>query len=100
LRLSNRSRSSSKYEKYSAAMQAEAEVQLQMAGHELELTVRDHGRGFNLADLRCDEGLGVRSMEERARLSGGRFEIYSQRGRGTTVSASVPIKPPARSATT
>jgi signal transduction histidine kinase len=84
--------------KYSGATQAE--VELQMAGNKLELTVRDYGRGFDPADLRCDTGLGLRSMKERARLSGGRFEIYSQPGGGTTVSASVPLKPPARSDTT
>jgi signal transduction histidine kinase len=83
--------------KYSGATQAE--VELQMAGNKLEVTVRDHGRGFDLVDLRCDKGLGLRSMQERARLSGGRFEIYSQPGDGTAVKASVPLKPPARSAT-
>jgi signal transduction histidine kinase len=83
--------------KYSGATQAE--VELQMAGNKLELNVRDHGCGFDLANLHCDKGLGLRSMEERARLSGGRFEIYSQPGDGTTVTASVPLKPPARSAT-
>jgi len=83
--------------KYSGATQAE--VELQMAGNKLELTVRDYGRGFDLADLHSDKGLGLRSMKERARLSGGRFEIYSQPGGGTTVSVSVPLKPPARSAT-
>jgi signal transduction histidine kinase len=60
--------------------------------------VRDHGRGFDLGNLRSDKGLGVRSMQERARLSGGRFEIYSQPGDGAVVKASVPLKPPARSA--
>jgi signal transduction histidine kinase len=84
--------------KYSGTTQAE--VELQMAGNKLELTVRDQGRGFDLANLHCDKGLGLRSMEERARLLGGRFEIYSQPGGGTTVSASVPLKPSARSATT
>ena len=82
--------------RYSGATQAE--VDLQMVGNKLELTVRDHGRGFDLGNLRSDKGLGVRSMQERARLSGGRFEIYSQPGDGAVVKASVPLKPPARSA--
>jgi signal transduction histidine kinase len=84
--------------KYSGATQAE--VELQMTGNKLEITVRDHGRGFDLGNLGSDPGIGVRSMEERARLLGGRFEIYSQPGDGTTVSASVPLKPSAKGATT
>jgi signal transduction histidine kinase len=39
------------------------------------------------------EGLGVRSMEERAYLLGGQFEIHSKPGRGTRVEASVPLQP-------
>ncbi len=84
--------------KYSGATQAE--VELQMTGNKLEITIRDHGRGFELGNLGSHPGIGVHSMEERARLLGGRFEIYSQPGGGTTVSASVPLKPPAKGATT
>ncbi len=84
--------------KYSGAN--EAEVDLQMPSERLEISVRDRGRGFDLASLQGNEGLGVRNMEERARLLGGKFEIQSQFGKGTTVTASVPFKPAARKATT
>ncbi len=83
--------------KYSGATQAE--VELQMAGNKLKVTVRDHGRGFDLASMRGGMGLGLRSMKARAHLSGGRFEIYSHLGGGTTVSASLPLEFPVRSAT-
>jgi signal transduction histidine kinase len=66
----------------------------------MEISVRDRGRGFDLANLRGNEGLGIRNMEERARLLGGKFEIHSEPGKGTTVTASVPFKPAARKATT
>jgi signal transduction histidine kinase len=39
------------------------------------------------------EGLGVRSMEERAYLLGGQFEIHSKPGRGTRIEVSVPLQP-------
>jgi signal transduction histidine kinase len=78
----------------------EAEVDLQMPGGRLEISVRDRGRGFDLANLRDKEGLGMRNMEERARLLGGKFEIQSESGKGTTVTATVPLKPAARKATT
>ncbi len=84
--------------KYSGAN--EAEVDLQMLGGRLEISVRDRGRGFDLANLRGNEGLGIRNMEERARLLGGKFEIQSESGKGTTVTASVTFKPAARKATT
>ena len=77
----------------------EAEVALRMTGHRLEISVRDEGRGFDLSELRQNEGLGIRSMEQRARLLGGEFEIHSEPGKGTTLKAWVPLKPVARRAT-
>ena len=75
-----------------------AEVDLEMASNRLRVNVRDQGRGFDLLDLRRNEGIGIRSMEERARLLGGKLEIQSQRGQGTTVEAWVPFKSAARNA--
>jgi signal transduction histidine kinase len=67
-----------------------AEVDLQLSGQRLEITVRDQGRGFDVANLPRSEALGIRSVEQR--LSIGR--------KGTTVTASVPVKPAARKAST
>jgi signal transduction histidine kinase len=83
--------------KYSGA--EEAEVDLRMTGGRLEISVRDEGRGFSLSDLGQNGGLGIRSMEQRARLLGGKFEIHSEPGKGTTLEAWVPLKPIARHAT-
>ena len=71
----------------------EAKVDLKMTGERLEITVRDEGYGFNLQGLNKNEGLGIRSMEERARSLGGKFEIHSQSGKGTTLKASLPLTP-------
>lgn len=73
----------------------EAKVDLKMTGQRLEVTVRDEGYGFDLQGLHKNEGLGIRSMEERARSLGGKFEIHSQSGKGTTLKASVPVTPDA-----
>ena len=83
--------------KYSGA--EEAEVDLRMTGGRLEISVRDEGRGFSLSDLGQNGGIGIRSMEQRARLLGGKFEIHSEPGKGTTLEAWVPFKPIARHAT-
>jgi signal transduction histidine kinase len=50
--------------------------------------VQDDGAGF---DKRTVRGLGLLGMEERVRRLGGRFGIESQPGRGTTVSAEIPL---------
>jgi signal transduction histidine kinase len=51
-------------------------------------SVQDDGAGF---DKRTNRGLGLLGMEERVRRLGGRFRIESQPGRGTTVSAELPL---------
>ena len=68
-----------------------ARVNLRMSGNKLEVTVRDEGCGFNVQGLRENEGLGIRSMEERARSLGGKFEVRSESGKGTTLQASLPL---------
>ncbi|MGA9999424.1 MAG: histidine kinase [Candidatus Acidiferrales bacterium] len=70
----------------------EAKVALRMEHDRLKVFVCDEGRGFDLSGLRRNEGLGVRSMEERARALGGDFEIRSKPGKGTTLKAWVPLR--------
>jgi signal transduction histidine kinase len=61
-------------------------VRLQVDGDQLVLEIEDDGLGFDPAapDIRSRR-LGLTSMEERARTLGGRLDIRSQRGAGTTV---------------
>jgi signal transduction histidine kinase len=63
-------------------------VAVRLGGHDgrLVLEVQDDGIGFQPADdeLRSKH-LGLTSMEERARRLGGRLEIRSRAGAGTTV---------------
>lgn len=60
----------------------------------VELSVRDDGAGFDLATARrCalrESHLGLLDMEQRAALAGGRLEIESQPGGGTTVTLRFP----------
>jgi PAS domain S-box-containing protein len=58
-------------------------------GH-LRLSVEDHGAGFQQPEVKGSGGIGLVTMEERARLSGGRFSIRSSPGKGTTVEVSIP----------
>ena len=58
------------------------------------LKIRDNGQGFDpsLVDAKhgTGSGLGLDSMRERVEGTGGRFELISQPGEGTTISASWP----------
>ena len=51
----------------------------------------DEGIEFDVHDLGKEEGLGIRSMEERASLVDGRFEIHSKPGNGRRIEVLIPI---------
>ncbi len=60
----------------------------------IALSVEDNGRGFEPKVVFSDEsyinGLGLASMKERTELFGGSFEIFTSKGKGTTIRASWP----------
>ena len=58
----------------------------------LTLEIRDDGRGFGARGH--GPGLGLVSMQERAKLVNGSLEVDSTSGGGTTVRATVPLPPP------
>lgn len=66
-----------------------AELELRASEGELVLQVRDNGRGFDPASV--DAGHGLRSMRERTDALGGRLDLLSQPGRGTTVTITIPM---------
>lgn len=68
-----------------------ARVELHADDCSLVLTVRDDGTGFDPARRRSRASLGLASMRERTRLLGGEFAIDSAPGRGTTVTARLPL---------
>ena len=57
----------------------------------IALNVEDTGDGFDLKEIKGKGGLGLISMEERARLLNGKFTIQSQPGKGTTVDVFLPL---------
>jgi signal transduction histidine kinase len=56
----------------------------------LTLQIKDNGSGISTARLEQSEGLGLANMRQRASEIGGRFEIQTAPGRGTTVIVIVP----------
>ena len=64
------------------------EVAVKREDRRVLFSVRDDGVGFNPQQVR---GMGLLGMEERVRRLGGSVHINSELGRGTVVSAELPV---------
>ncbi len=69
-----------------------AEVRLEQQDGRLHLSVSDRGTGFDSNKPLAERGIGIRSMEERLRLLGGKLEIQSRPLEGTRIDAWLPLK--------
>jgi signal transduction histidine kinase len=81
--------------KHSGARQAAVSLAGRHGG--LTLRVKDSGRGFDPARAR-GRGLGLISMEERAHLAGGTFDIRARPGEGVRIEVHVPLSSPRKRA--
>lgn len=70
----------------------EVVVTLAVDDNEIKLSIADDGSGFDVIQTGQCSGLGLISMEERARIVGGRFSIDSHIGSGTRIEVVVPAK--------
>lgn len=68
-------------------------VKVTLSGQDgmLQLKVMDFGVGFDLEEDSLAHGLGLISMQERARLAGGTLLVQSELGHGTTVAVEIPL---------
>lgn len=67
-------------------------VLLERRGAEILLIIEDDGIGFNVEEaFIAGTGLGLTGMRERTALVGGKLEIESGKGEGTTIFATVPF---------
>ncbi len=60
-------------------------VELSQTEGEASVLICDDGKGFDPASLPSGAGFGLESMQQRARLIGGRIDWISQPGKGTQV---------------
>jgi signal transduction histidine kinase len=74
--------------------QNRASVRVEGTPAHLQLTVRDHGLGFEVHEAAHVRGLGLISMRERAIALKGQITIWSRPGEGTEIRAQIPIAPP------
>jgi len=69
------------------------EVKLVIVGAEAELSVNDDGTGFGrTGEATRPRGLGLLSLEERAKLLGGSFQLSTSPGKGTHVCIRIPLR--------
>jgi two-component system sensor histidine kinase UhpB len=70
-------------------------IDLSLKNDMLHLTVRDDGKGCDLAAVRTrvrqGHSMGLLNMEERVTLAGGSIEVLSRPGQGTTIHAAFPL---------
>lgn len=68
---------------------AEAAVRIRREGIWVEITLRDDGKGFSPENAvnpeRRGSGLGLVSISERARIAGGKLQVHSAPGHGSTL---------------
>jgi signal transduction histidine kinase len=62
----------------------------------IEVCVRDNGQGFDVNEAiskeKSERGLGLSSMEQRAKFSGGCFKVETNKGKGTLIRVSWPLQ--------
>jgi signal transduction histidine kinase len=67
------------------------EVRLSADGAALTVEVRDDGLGLAAGPAAGGASLGLASMRDRAKAAGGRLQVDSRPGKGTTVRLEVPV---------
>jgi signal transduction histidine kinase len=74
------------------ALAKTAQVVLAYTDDSVHIFVRDDGRGFDMDSAGSAKRVswGLKGMEERTSLLGGRFEVHSRPGQGTEIEVSIP----------
>ena len=68
-----------------------AEVTMRLNNGNLQVEIADNGKGIDQAMIVHPESLGIMSMQEHARILGGKIVITSNLGKGTCIILNAPI---------
>ena len=77
------------------ATATEVWVTIRRVGREIEMVIRDNGKGFAPSASRSDDGMGgfgLLGMAERARILGATLDVESAPGQGTSVRVHARLK--------
>jgi PAS domain S-box-containing protein len=67
-------------------------VYLSCNEQEVEMVISDDGRGFDMETAVSSDGIGLKSMRERAEAFNGTVTLQSEPGQGTTIKVVLPLK--------
>jgi len=71
-----------------------AKIMVEFIENRTKITIHDNGKGFKLTgkigDLAKQGKLGLAGMQERVQLLGGKMDVQSEPGKGTTITVDVP----------
>lgn len=74
----------------------EVSVRFHKANGALVLEVKDNGRGVTPEEIANTKSIGLLGMNERAALLGGEVRIRGEAGKGSTVTATIPLTRPSK----
>lgn len=76
------------------AQAKEVSVEIKTDSKQLLITISDNGKGFDISNVEAKpmHGLGLDIMKERAKETGGKLEIETSPGQGTSIKLSVPLR--------
>ena len=71
-------------------------VAIQKQNRVVSFFVEDNGKGFDISEVSVknpdEKGMGLAAMYERARMVGSSLDIWTQNGKGTKISFTIPTK--------
>jgi two-component system sensor histidine kinase UhpB len=65
------------------------DISLKTVEENVQLTIRDNGKGFNLRNTR--HGIGLSNIYERTKFYNGVADVNTEPGKGCTLTISLPI---------
>jgi signal transduction histidine kinase len=71
----------------------EVKVQVRADEKSFYIEIEDRGSGFDPAKLAANTSTGISGMRERANLLGGKLNIETRPGQGTTLMVEIPLQP-------
>jgi PAS domain S-box-containing protein len=74
------------------AMATRVSISIREKAGELELTIKDNGKGITEDDVLSPESLGIIGMRERLYPFEGSLRLQGGEGRGTTLNITIPLK--------
>ena len=65
---------------------------LEIKDNVITVIIKDDGKGFDAAFLKNKKSFGILGMKERIFAAGGKFELVSDSGKGTSITICIPFK--------